>query len=129
MLTRGERAAVGVCDLVGFSEVNARHGRARGDLVLQRIAGVLNRVMRRGDFVARFAGDEFVVVLPGAGAAQAAEVSRRISAATAAENWQTIVPGTPIGMAAGWSEVGVNGRTLAAALAAAAANRIPAVPA
>ena len=129
MLARGERAAVGVCDLVGFSEVNARHGRHCGDLVLQRIAGVLNRVMRRGDFVARFAGDEFVVVLPGAGAAQAAEVSRRISAATAAENWQTIVPGTPIGMAAGWSEVGVKGRTLAAALAAASANRIPAVPA
>jgi hypothetical protein len=48
-----------------------RHGRHCGDLVLQRIAGVLNRVMRRGDFVARFAGDEFVVVLPGAGQAQA----------------------------------------------------------
>ena len=83
MLARGERAAIGVCDLIGFTAVNARHGRHCGDLVLQRIAGVLNRVMRRGDFVARFAGDEFVVVLPGAGPAQAAEVSRRISAAAA----------------------------------------------
>jgi diguanylate cyclase (GGDEF)-like protein len=126
MLSRGERAAVGVCDLVGFTAVNSRHGRHCGDLVLQRIAGVLNRVMRRGDFVARFGGDEFVVVLPGAGPTQAAEVSRRISAAAAAENWQVIVPGTPIGLAAGWSEVGANGRTLSAALAAAAANRTPA---
>jgi diguanylate cyclase (GGDEF)-like protein len=126
MLARGERAAVGVCDLIGFTAVNVRHGRHCGDLVLQRIAGVLNRVMRRGDFVARFAGDEFVVVLPGAGPAQAAEVSRRISAAAAAENWQALVPGTPIGLAAGWSEVGVNGRTLSAALAAAAGDRTPA---
>jgi diguanylate cyclase (GGDEF)-like protein len=125
MLERGERAAIGVCDLIGFTAVNVRHGRHCGDLVLQRIAGVLNRVMRRGDFVARFAGDEFVVVLPGAGAAQAAEVSRRITAAANAENWQILVPGTPIGLAAGWSEAGANGRTLSAALAAAAANRTP----
>ncbi|XVU24502.1 diguanylate cyclase domain-containing protein [Actinoplanes sp. CA-054009] len=125
LLARGERAAVGVCDLIGFTAVNARHGRHCGDLVLQRIAGVLNRVMRRGDFVARFAGDEFVVVLPGAGTAQAAEVSRRLAAATNAENWQILVPGTPVGLAAGWSEVGTNGRTLSAALAAAAANRTP----
>jgi diguanylate cyclase (GGDEF)-like protein len=126
MLARGERAAIGICDLIGFTAVNARHGRHKGDLVLQRIAGVLNRVMRRGDFVARFAGDEFVVVLPGAGPTQAAEVSRRISAAAAVENWQVLVPGTPIGVAAGWSEVGRNGRTLSAALAAAAASRTPA---
>ena len=126
MLARGERAAIGLCDLIGFTAVNARHGRHCGDLVLQRIAGVLNRVMRRGDFVARFAGDEFVVVLPGAGPAQAAEVSRRISAAAAAENWQVLVPGTPIGLAAGWSEVSRNGRTLSAALAAAASGRSPA---
>ena len=126
MLARGERAAIGVCDLVGFTAVNARHGRHCGDLVLQRIAGVLNRVMRRGDFVARFAGDEFVVVLPGAGPTQAADVSRRISAAAAAENWQGLVPGTSIGLAAGWSEVGLTGRTLGAALAAAASGRKPA---
>jgi diguanylate cyclase (GGDEF)-like protein len=126
LVGRGERAAIGVCDLIGFTEVNTRHGRHCGDLVLQRIAGVLNRVMRRGDFVARFAGDEFVVVLPGAGPTQAAEVSRRIGAAASAENWQAIVPGTAIGLAAGWSEVGRNGRTLSAALAAAAASRKPA---
>jgi diguanylate cyclase (GGDEF)-like protein len=127
MLSRSERAAIGVCDLIGFTAVNARHGRHCGDLVLQRIAGVLSRVMRRGDFVARFAGDEFVVVLPGAGPTQAAEVSRRITAAANAENWQILVPGTPISLAAGWSEVGTNGRTLSAALAAAAANRAPTI--
>ncbi|MEV6596922.1 GGDEF domain-containing protein [Actinoplanes sp. NPDC051346] len=126
MLSRGESAAIGVCDLIGFSSVNARHGRHCGDLVLQRVAGILNRVMRRGDFVARFAGDEFVVVLPGAGSTQAAEVSRRISAAAAGENWQVLVPGTPIGLAAGWSEVGAQAHGLSAALAEAAGRRSPA---
>jgi diguanylate cyclase (GGDEF)-like protein len=82
-------------------------------------------MMRRGDFVARFGGDEFVVVLPGAEPTQAAEVSRRIGAAAAAENWQVLVPGTPIGLATGWSDVGTNGRTLSAALAVAAASRTP----
>jgi diguanylate cyclase (GGDEF)-like protein len=125
LLSRGERAAVGLCDVIGFTTVNVRHGRHCGDLVLQRIAGVLHRVMRRGDFVARFAGDEFVLVLPGAGPNQAAEVSRRIGAAATAENWQALVPGTPVGLASGWSEVGTNGRGLSAALAAAAANRKP----
>ncbi|GLY03594.1 MULTISPECIES: GGDEF domain-containing protein [Actinoplanes] len=125
LLSRGERAAVGVCDVVGFTTVNTRHGRHLGDLVLQRIAGVLHRVMRRGDFVARFAGDEFVLVLPGAGPNQAAEVARRIGAAATSENWQALVPGTPIGLAAGWSEVGANGRGLSAALASAAASRKP----
>jgi diguanylate cyclase (GGDEF)-like protein len=126
LLARGERAAIGLCTLSGLGAVNARHGRHCGDLVLQRIAGVLNRVMRRGDFVARFSGGEFVAVLPGAGPAQAAEVNRRIRAAASAENWQALVPGTPIGLNAGWSEVGANGRSLGAALAAAAASRSPA---
>ena len=81
VVTRGERVVIGVCDLDGFKAVNTRHGHHSGDLVLQRIAGVINRVMRRGDFVARYGGDEFVVVLPDTGLTEAAEVARRIEAA------------------------------------------------
>ncbi|MFC0005983.1 GGDEF domain-containing protein [Micromonospora siamensis] len=103
---RGERVVIGVCDLDGFKAVNTRHGHHSGDLVLQRIAGVINRVMRRGDFVARYGGDEFVVVLPGAGMGEAAEVARRIDAAVRDEDWESLVPGTPVGISIGFAEVG-----------------------
>ncbi|MEV0809023.1 GGDEF domain-containing protein [Micromonospora sp. NPDC050200] len=108
--SRGERVVIGVCDLDGFKAVNTSHGHHSGDLVLQRIAGVINRVMRRGDFVARYGGDEFVVVLTGAGMTEAADVARRIDAAVRTEDWESLVPGTPVGVSIGFAEVdGANG--------------------
>jgi diguanylate cyclase (GGDEF)-like protein len=104
-VSRGERAVIGVCDLDGFKAVNTIHGHHSGDLVLQRVAAVINRVLRRGDFVARYGGDEFVVVLPGAGMAEAGEVGRRIRTAIRSEDWESLVPGTPIGVSVGFAEV------------------------
>ncbi|ASW56460.1 GGDEF domain-containing protein [Plantactinospora sp. KBS50] len=119
VLSRGGRAVVGVADLDGFKAVNTRHGHHSGDLVLQRIAGVINRVMRRGDFVARYGGDEFVVVLPHAGMAEAAEVVRRITSAVEEEDWETLVPGTPVGVSVGFAEVHGSGAALRDAVSSA----------
>ena len=102
---RGDRAMVGTVDLDGLSQVNAAHGRLAGDLVLQRVGGVVARILRRGDFVARAGGDEFVVVLTGASGAQAAEVARRITEAVAAEEWEALVPGTRISVTVTWRSV------------------------
>jgi diguanylate cyclase (GGDEF)-like protein len=119
VVDKGEHAVVGVCDLDGFKAVNTEHGHLSGDLVLQRIAGVLARVMRQGDFVARYGGDEFVVVMPGAGLAEADEVGHRIAAAVTAEDWESLVPGTPVGVSIGWAEVASTGAGLREALVAA----------
>lgn len=119
VVTAGERVVIGVCDLDGFKAVNDRHGHHSGDLVLQRVAGVINRVMRRRDFVARYGGDEFVVVLSGAGMADAVEVARRIEAAVRTEDWESLVPGTPVGVTIGFAEVNASGAGIREALGAA----------
>lgn len=104
MASRGEQAMVCTVDLDGLAAVNEVHGRLSGDLVLQRVAGVVARVLRRDDFVARRGSDEFVVVLPGASAEHATHVAQRITEAVSAEDWAALVPGTRIGVTVTWTD-------------------------
>lgn len=59
---RGDRLALVMIDLDGFKEINDSHGHETGDEVLREVAERMNAAARGSDFVARFGGDEFVVV-------------------------------------------------------------------
>ena len=111
----GMRGCVGVVDLDGFKAVNTVHGHLSGDLVLRRVAAILARAVRMGDFVARYGGDEFVLYLPETDLAAARLVGERIAAAVAAENWDALVVGTPVAVTVGWAEL-TDHRALLAAL-------------
>jgi cyclic di-GMP phosphodiesterase Gmr len=68
------------CDLDGFKAVNDEHGHAVGDRVLTEAADRLAALAGRGHLVARFGGDEFVVVWPGATEADLAGLAQRVAA-------------------------------------------------
>jgi diguanylate cyclase (GGDEF)-like protein len=58
--------AIALVDLDGFKGVNDRASHADGDEVLRLVAATLRHTLRGDDMVARYGGDEFVALLPGA---------------------------------------------------------------
>jgi len=77
----GAVGALLVIDVDAFGAVNDDQGPAAGDRLLRKIGQAIVGVARPGDTVARFGGDEFAVLLPGAPPAVADEIGRRIRTA------------------------------------------------
>jgi diguanylate cyclase (GGDEF)-like protein/putative nucleotidyltransferase with HDIG domain len=74
-LARAERlkseVALLVMDLDNFKDINDTYGHHVGDRALREVASVLRTAIRPYDICVRYAGDEFIVVLPGCGAEEA----------------------------------------------------------
>ena len=67
----GGPLAVALIDLDHFRDYNRRHGHLAGDLALKSLAGLLQGCRREGDVPCRYGGDEFVLIMPDATAAEA----------------------------------------------------------
>lgn len=72
---QGSEVSVAIFDIDGLAEMNESVGREAGDDVLRSVASVLTESVRLVDTVARYGGDEFVVVAPGAAGVS---VARRV---------------------------------------------------
>jgi diguanylate cyclase (GGDEF)-like protein len=75
----GLPVAVVLIDVDNFKTVNDTFGHQAGDRVLRAIAGILAAASRGSDVAARYAGDEFMLLLPGLDEAHAGSVCNRIA--------------------------------------------------
>src|SRR5687768_8083508 len=76
-----EELALICMDIDNFKRINDEYGHAIGDRVLASVAGVIRRELRQMDILTRYAGDEFVAIMPMASTQMAASVGERIRSA------------------------------------------------
>ena len=79
-ISGGSGGVLLLIDLDHFKRVNDLHGHAAGDQLLTAVAASLVRSSPAGSCCARIGGDEFAILLPAAGAAQAEEVADKLLA-------------------------------------------------
>ena len=99
-----ESLAVISIDVDDFKKINDAYGHAVGDRVLASIAIVIKKEMRQMDILARYAGDEFVAIMPMASTAMANMITERVRSAVEAQTYsvrtgKTVEIGISIGVA------------------------------
>jgi diguanylate cyclase (GGDEF)-like protein len=73
-----EPVALIMLDIDRFKSINDEQGHARGDAVLRDVAYEVRKQLRSFELVYRLGGEEFLVVLPGTGLAEATDIAERL---------------------------------------------------
>ncbi|MSR01235.1 MAG: sensor domain-containing diguanylate cyclase [Gemmatimonadetes bacterium] len=97
----GRRFSVMLLDVDGLRFVNQRLGVEAGDRVLGELGGGFQRELRSPDFVARYGGDEFVLIMPETGEEGCWDTLVRLRRAIAAHSFGE-GDSAPVGVTAGW---------------------------
>ncbi len=108
--------AVVLIDIDHFKRVNDELGHAAGDEVLRRFAAACQQVVRTGELLARWGGEEFLLVMPAAGGAQAVAAAMRLREQLRRTGFDDIKPGLAVSFSAGVAEC-ASGDELEAAIA------------
>ena len=87
-----------ICDVNGLKQVNDTMGHAEGDRLLQRVASVIRETVRVEDIVARWGGDEFVIILPKTSISRVEDIGLALEKAADME-----MGSARVGLAAGWA--------------------------
>jgi diguanylate cyclase (GGDEF)-like protein len=98
----GSRFSIILFDLDHFKAVNDTFGHRVGDAVLTKVAAELLDAIRDGDIAGRYGGEEFLVILPYTGAAEALNVGERIRTRIKALAWPE--PGLRVTISGGIAE-------------------------
>ena len=87
MLTSGRSVSVVLFDLDGFKAINDTYGHLMGDRILADVAAMLKANTRTEDVIARYGGDEFVLLLPDTPAEEARAITARIARRISELRW------------------------------------------
>jgi diguanylate cyclase (GGDEF)-like protein len=79
----GDAVSAVMIDVDHFKQINDKYGHAAGDAVLRWVAKRCGERLRADDLLARYGGDEFVVLLPGMDGGEAMEIAERLGEAVA----------------------------------------------
>jgi len=83
---RGKLLGLIVVDIDHFKKVNDAYGHLTADKILERVARVLEKEVRKYDIVARFGGEEFFIMLPAASLNVAKRIAERVRKAVFSDN-------------------------------------------
>jgi diguanylate cyclase (GGDEF)-like protein len=97
----GSGTCIALLDIDFFKQINDRHGHAVGDEVLRSFAAAARAELRGGDVLARWGGEEFLLMLPDTGEAAASAVLERIRARVGALQVKGVVLERRISFSAG----------------------------
>src|SRR3954464_9458586 len=98
-------------DMDGFKQLNDGFGHQVGDQLLMAAGKVIHANLRTMDIAARYGGDEFVLLIPGASIEQATEIAARISAEFKQTSSALLKRPTPVSMSVGVATVKNHGPT------------------
>jgi diguanylate cyclase (GGDEF)-like protein len=117
LLTAGSAPALAVVDIDRFKSINDAAGHPGGDAVLRAVGQLLVDGCRDTDEVCRWAGDEFVILLPDTTAEQAERAMERIRRSIAVHDWSSLGVEVPVTISVGIASAarGDDRRTLFAA--------------
>ena len=102
----GNTACMLMMDVDDFKTINDTFGHVTGDRVLRSIADILAQCVRESDMLARFGGDEFVVLMPHAKEADGLRLAGRIQERIDDWNSRESTDGVKLGMSIGVYEAG-----------------------